>query len=440
MVADKNLFMYDFAIAAIIKDEGRYIKEWIDYHLLAGADHFILYNNGSTDNTKEILQPYIESGKVTLIDFPGSMMQIPAYAGALRDWKFFCRYIAFIDADEFIFPKDNKTVPEVLDEILSGKNNAVGLSVNWHMFGSGGAEKADWSRGVLERFLYRAPNDFTDSEKDAELYFGNAHVKTIVNPRFVEYYVNPHLAKCFMNCSTVNESGEPVKRYFNYPITDKKIILNHYVTKSWEEYQLKHKRGRADVPTGFPAYSREDFENGDRNEVFDDEILKYRAARKEKVSAGGGATENSSERLLKALGDNLLPMLSKDLPKDFFVGKMETFLTCRAVASYFQKELSDESAGKFFEELSLKAVLKVLTSSPVNISDAEMFLSELPKILILPYPIIENILKVSEKILINLADVYKKSVRMDVYDRLTRLKDLLQAFSVFKKNQAVLTE
>ncbi|MBR0260666.1 MAG: glycosyltransferase family 2 protein [Selenomonadaceae bacterium] len=50
MAVDKNLFLYDLAIVAILKNEGRYLKEWLDYHLSAGVDHFYLYDNDSTDN------------------------------------------------------------------------------------------------------------------------------------------------------------------------------------------------------------------------------------------------------------------------------------------------------------------------------------------------------------------------------------------------------
>ena len=59
-LVDKNLFLYDLTITAIFKNEGHYLKEWLDYHLLAGVEHFYLYNNDSTDNYKEVLAPYIE--------------------------------------------------------------------------------------------------------------------------------------------------------------------------------------------------------------------------------------------------------------------------------------------------------------------------------------------------------------------------------------------
>ena len=104
-MADKNLFLYDLAVVAIFKDEGRYLKEWLDYHLLAGVDHFYLYNNYSSDDYKEILAPYVEKNLVTLTEWPGKFMMYPAYEDAIEKFRFDCRYMAFIDLDEFIFPK-----------------------------------------------------------------------------------------------------------------------------------------------------------------------------------------------------------------------------------------------------------------------------------------------------------------------------------------------
>ena len=83
MVAYKNLFPYDLAVVAILKNEGRYLKEWLDYHLLAGVDHFYLYDNDSTDNYKEIIAPYVEAGLVTSKFFPGKKMQLEAYDEAV---------------------------------------------------------------------------------------------------------------------------------------------------------------------------------------------------------------------------------------------------------------------------------------------------------------------------------------------------------------------
>ena len=157
---DKNLFLYDLAIVAIMKNEGRYLKEWLDYHLLAGVEHFYLYDNDSTDNQAEVAKPYVEAGLVDYFFLPGKVMQLVAYNDAVNRFKFQCRYMAFIDLDEFIYPKTNRSITEVVDEILSNAPNAAGLSIHWQIYGSNGQEKADYSRGVLERFTRRAEKNF----------------------------------------------------------------------------------------------------------------------------------------------------------------------------------------------------------------------------------------------------------------------------------------
>ena len=103
---DKNLFLYDLAVLAILKDEGHYLKEWLDYHLAAGVDHFYLYDNESSDNQAEVAKPYVEAGLVDYFPTPGKVMQYAVYNDAVKKFKFFCRYMAFIDGDEFIYPRN----------------------------------------------------------------------------------------------------------------------------------------------------------------------------------------------------------------------------------------------------------------------------------------------------------------------------------------------
>ena len=104
-MVDKDLFLHDLAVVAIMKCEGPYLKEWLDYHLMAGVDHFYIYDNESPDNQAEVAKPYVEAGLVTYIPFPGKSRQVRAYNDAINKFKLQSRYIAFIDCDEFIFPR-----------------------------------------------------------------------------------------------------------------------------------------------------------------------------------------------------------------------------------------------------------------------------------------------------------------------------------------------
>ncbi len=54
----ENKYSYYLSIGAIFNDEADYLKEWIEYHRLAGpVEHFYLYNNNSQDHYLDVLQP-----------------------------------------------------------------------------------------------------------------------------------------------------------------------------------------------------------------------------------------------------------------------------------------------------------------------------------------------------------------------------------------------
>ncbi len=103
-------FKYNLAIVAIMKNEGQYLAEWIEYHKMLGVDKFILYNHDSNDNTYDVLNPYIESGLVEyhFVSTPNSKLHHPqkeVYTDAVMKYRTLVKWMGFIDVDEFIVPE-----------------------------------------------------------------------------------------------------------------------------------------------------------------------------------------------------------------------------------------------------------------------------------------------------------------------------------------------
>ena len=414
MAVDKNLFLYDLAIVAILKCEAPYLKEWLDYHLLAGVDHFYLYDNESPDNQAEVAKPYVEAGLVDYFHAPGKAMQMVAYNDAINRFKFHCRYMSFIDGDEFIFPKlTGGAIIDVVDEILSRDPNAGGLEINWQFFGSNGQETADYSRGVLERFTRRAVNDFN----------ARLHCKTIVNARKVNFLHTPHCAAYFEGVYALKPNGEiqQTPQFISPPLTDK-IVINHYHCKSWEEYKDRNNRGDV-FHNDKDRYNRSNFEGGDKNDEFDDGILKYREERAKNFKLPDKS--HADKRLFAALAENLSPTLLPNTPQDFYSGKVETFLTCRAVAAYLQTKLTDVAPAKFFEETSLKALLKAVKVG-TSFADIRLLLSELPNLLSLPYPVVEELRGACLHIIPQMMNVMRLNNSWMNYTELDYIQRLLQ--------------
>ena len=418
-MVDKNLFLYDLAVVAIMKNEEPYVKEWLDYHLLAGVDHFYIYDNDSTPEFKEILQPYIDANIVNYTFYPGKCRQMEAYIDAVKRFRFQCRYLAIIDGDEFIFPKSKSTIPEVVDEILNKNPEAAGLGINWCIFGSNGEEKADYSRGVLERFTKRGNVSTT--------------IKTVFNPRRAKLFHTPHAPMYFGRNFTVTENLEIVPAYDSKKATAEKIATYHYSVKSQEEYSIKVNRGNADHFANH--YKVENFSHDKFNAFFDDGIVKYRDARRDALIGKEGGIELlfarkqiNPARLFNALAQNLIPTTVATTPKNFYDDKTENFLTCLNLSGYLRGKLFDDEGAKIFEELSLNALLKSLQAR-ATIADILLLIDELPEILMMNYPAVKKIREVCVQIIPQIMTTYRLNNHWQGFTELNCILKLLKAIS-----------
>ncbi|MDE7451045.1 MAG: glycosyltransferase family 92 protein [Alistipes sp.] len=84
------------AVCAIAKNEGPYFVEWIEWHRRQGVDKFYIYDNESTDGTRELLEPYVRSGLVEYRYWPGYRRQLAAYDDCLERHRLSARWIASV--------------------------------------------------------------------------------------------------------------------------------------------------------------------------------------------------------------------------------------------------------------------------------------------------------------------------------------------------------
>lgn len=224
------------SIVAVIKDEAPYLREWIEFHKLVGVTRFYLYD-AATDNTREVLSPYIESGEVVYRMYPGKAVQIRAYNDALCRYRNTTRWMAIIDADEFLAPVGQCST---VSELLRSYEDFPAVAVNWIAYDSNGhVTKPD---GLVLRNYTRVHADENCS--------GNRVVKSIVNPRKVVWCGHPHYCHYSpfgSHTHAVTENYDEVtgpRTAFN---STKKIRVCHYYSKSLEEFERKCRRGMADT-------------------------------------------------------------------------------------------------------------------------------------------------------------------------------------------------
>lgn len=235
--------VYIFSICAIFKNESVFLKEWIEFHLLAGIDHFYLYNNFSEDNYLDVLSPYIEKGLVTLTDWPFERGQLSAYKDCFDRYRKQTEWIAYIDLDEFICMKKETNITHWIKNF----SNYPSVYINWKMFGISGIKYNPKGTLVIERYtscweeLSNAGKSFINTKFDFNeigCHFSYPSLKRYGLPATI---------------LPVNEFKKSVHHWLcRTPFhKDSSIQLNHYYYRSFEQYLYKaFKRSDALSSTG----------------------------------------------------------------------------------------------------------------------------------------------------------------------------------------------
>jgi hypothetical protein len=267
------------SVVATIKNEGRYLREWIEFQRLMGVEQVYLYDNGSTDNTHEVIATYVAEGFVITIPWMTfdvkAHAQLQSYAHALCNFGPQFQWMAFIDLDEFLFPVTARN----LVEVLSVYEDCPALRVPRFSFGFSGHEVPP--RGlVTENYTARAPYPPLPAHKKLIGY------KSIVRPADVIGVYGAH--GFHLDCGI--KGGFDERRLLMTKATRRQnpspgavLRINHYFTRSRQEFAAKTNI-RGDFGR-FKARKKSRMANMIEHEtVHDHTILRFAAALRERIS------------------------------------------------------------------------------------------------------------------------------------------------------------
>jgi hypothetical protein len=204
-----------------IKNEARFLPEFIAHHKLIGAEHFYFYDNNSNDNPEAVLKPFIDRGLATIIPWKIVPASPSCYCDFFDKFASESKWVAFIDADEFIVERRRG----LLLNVLSTLNRFPALAINYRYFGSSFHETVPTGL-VTNNFVYSNPS--TDP-----------HVKVIAKPECVKAYYNSHNFIFDALASAVNLAGRPVRGTYSAKADQYDIEISHYVYRSKSNYLAK---------------------------------------------------------------------------------------------------------------------------------------------------------------------------------------------------------
>ena len=260
--------MINPVIVCIAKYEKDYIEEFVRYHLGLGFEKIYIYDNEDQPTYAEILKDFKE--KVVVNHLPGkNYPRLPQYeALQVFTWNYMhlpeITHVAHIDIDEYIVLNKHNNIKEFIKEYIYDGENGIkcgGIAMNWRMFGSNGHTNKT-NEPLTSRFTKRQEN-------------GHNLVKTIYNKNFYGLSITPHMI-------SVNNEEYPIRttngHVLKEPTNDNMVFsviqINHYKSKTWEEFKFIRSRGRADRYDN-PGYDEgeerllEEFKIHDLNDVED---------------------------------------------------------------------------------------------------------------------------------------------------------------------------
>lgn len=235
-------------VITVIKNETPYLKEWIEHNISIGiTDFFIFDNNDEGDASQatvlkecKALYPKVN---ISVMDVRGRDALVKAgmqegiynnFSLTLLKKRAPIRWIAYIDADEFIrLDAPYKTLQDLLwTDTFRGADQ---IHLSWRCFGDNGHITYE-DKPVQERFT--TPCDINVVYNDT-INFGteNQYIKNIVrlHNKPKNYQVHTALMK---NQVCKNALGEEVNGNITYSdkIIHEVAWVDHYCCKSLEEY------------------------------------------------------------------------------------------------------------------------------------------------------------------------------------------------------------
>lgn len=211
------------AICAIIKNEHRFLKEWLDWHLGLGFDAIHLFEDKGSDSHEEItsqydnvyLRRYADDAEVReLLSAQGSShRQVVLYSWFAEKFRDTYEWAAFIDIDEFVTLAEGWS----LNRLCEAFKEYPAVHLSWRMKGASGHISRP-ECGVVE--AYTEDGEFVEQDTGWRVKTF-AHLNKFKGMRTLHYAMGG-----------VNVYGEPSTDSIIYDVA----WLNHYFTKSWEDW------------------------------------------------------------------------------------------------------------------------------------------------------------------------------------------------------------
>ncbi|KAG0480803.1 hypothetical protein HPP92_011367 [Vanilla planifolia] len=205
-------------VCTMLRNQARFLREWILYHSRIGIERWFIYDNNSDDDIEHVVASLSTKWNllISLHEWPWVKTQEAGFAHCALRARPSCEWVGFLDVDEFLyFPSPEVKLHDVLRN-YSKTPWVAEIRTACHSFGPSGRKKSP-PEGVMIGYTCRiAP---------AERH------KSIVRPEAL----NPSLINVVHHFHLKNGM-----KYVNMDL--RIMVINHYKYQAWEVFKEKFYR------------------------------------------------------------------------------------------------------------------------------------------------------------------------------------------------------
>ncbi|XP_024990519.1 glycosyltransferase family 92 protein RCOM_0530710 [Cynara cardunculus var. scolymus] len=203
-------------ICTMLRNQARFLREWVMYHARIGVERWFIYDNNSDDEIEDVIESLANQGfEITRHLWPWIKTQEAGFAHCGLRARDLCEWVAFIDVDEFLHLRTGVHLGSIISNQTS-RPDVAELRISCHNFGPSGLKESP-REGVMVGYTCRL--------RPPERH------KSIVQPE----KLNPTLINMVHHFD--------LRDGLNYVNIDRNLmVINHYKFQVWDEFKEKFYR------------------------------------------------------------------------------------------------------------------------------------------------------------------------------------------------------
>ncbi|KAF2306024.1 hypothetical protein GH714_009474 [Hevea brasiliensis] len=209
---------YEMCICTMLRNQARFLGEWVMYHAQIGVQRWFIYDNNSEDNIDSVIASLVDNNfNISKHVWPWIKTQEAGLAHCALRARSSCKWVGFIDVDEYFHLPTGLNLHDVLrNQSESSSSDVAELRVSCHSFGPSGLEHMP-EQGLTVGYTCR-------------MMVPERH-KSIVNPEA-------------LNSTLINVVHHfHLRDRFRYVNADRGVlVINHYKYQVWEVFKEKFYR------------------------------------------------------------------------------------------------------------------------------------------------------------------------------------------------------